>query len=298
MTRKKRMTTITTPSSYFDFRNVLTKKKITGIWRMMTDYRLIYLAANLSLAISAVSKTLTYILLRNFADTMTGARTPFTGSLSTTLIVIALGFVGLAIIEGSFAFITGRLAAFSAEGITRRLRNFLYDHIQRLSFAYHSKTPTGDLIERVTSDVDSVRSFFNEQAIGIGRILLLFVINFIAIWELYWKLALASIAAIPVILAVSVWFFGRITKAYEKYQEQEAKLSTTLQENLTGVRVVKALPGRTMKRINSKRTIGKNSCAARNYSRCIRFSGLFQTLFAACRCWLVSSMLPSWSSMA
>ncbi len=234
------MASITSTSTYFDFRKALTKKKLVGLWRMMEDYRLAYGAANLSLGISAMSKTASYLLLRNFADTILGTNMPFAGTLNRTLILMALGFVILAIIEGSFAFLSGRLAAFSAEGITRRMRNFLFDHIQRLSFAYHSKTSTGDLIERVTSDMDSVRSFFSEQAIGVGRIVVLFVINFLAILDLSWKLALASIAVVPVILIVSLWFFKRITKAYESYQEQEAILSTTLQENLTGVRVVKA----------------------------------------------------------
>jgi len=229
-----------TPSTYFDFRKALTKKKLVGMLRMMTGYRLAYVAANLTLAVSALAKTATYLLLRNFADTILGNTAPFANTLEWTLILIALGFIGLAVVEGGFSFLSGRLAAFSAEGITRRLRNFLFDHIQRLSFAYHSKTPTGDLIERVTSDVDSVRSFFNEQAIGVGRIVLLFIINFVAIWQLNWKMALVSIIVIPFILAVSVWFFKKVTKAYEKYQEQEAALSTTLQENLTGVRVVKA----------------------------------------------------------
>ena len=82
--------------------------------------------------------------------------------------------------------------------------------------------------------------FFSEQAIGVGRIILLFVINFLAILDLNWKLALVSIVVIPIILVVSLWFFKKVTKAYEDYQEQEAILSTTLQENLTGVRVVKA----------------------------------------------------------
>jgi len=234
------MSSIAPTSTYFDFRQALTAKKMTGLWRMMSDYRLAYAAANLSLAVSALAKMFTYLLLRNFADTILGDAVPFAGTLERTLIIIALGFVGLAIVEGGFTYFSGRLAAYSAEGITRRLRNFLFDHIQRLSFAYHSKTPTGDLIERVTSDVDSVRSFFNEQAIGIGRIVFLFVINFAAIWQLNWKLALASIVVIPIILIVSLWFFKKVTKAYEKYQEQEAILSTTLQENLTGVRVVKA----------------------------------------------------------
>jgi ATP-binding cassette subfamily B protein len=234
------MTNITPNSTYFDFRKVNGKKKLAGIWQMMTSYRLAYSAANISLGISALAKTATYLLLRNFADTILGTIKPFAGTLPRTLILIALGFVMLAIVEGSFSFFSGRLAAYSAEGITRRLRNFLFDHIQRLSFAYHSKTPTGDLIERVTSDMDSVRNFFNEQAIGVGRIVFLFVINFTAIWILSYKLALASILIIPLVLFVSIWFFTRISKKYESYQEQEAALSTTLQENLTGVRVVKA----------------------------------------------------------
>jgi ATP-binding cassette subfamily B protein len=234
------MTVISTPSAYFDFRKAMSKKKLLGMLKMMAGYRSAYFTANLALAISALAKTTTYLLLRNFADTILGNTTPFAGTLENTLILISLGFIGLACVEGGFSYLSGRLAAYSAEGITRRLRNFLFDHIQRLSFTYHSKTPTGDLIERVTSDVDSVRNFFNEQAIGVGRIVLLFAINFIAIFQLHWKLALASILIIPFILLVSVWFFHKVTKAYEKYQEQEAALSTTLQENLTGVRVVKA----------------------------------------------------------
>jgi len=234
------MSSIAPTSTYFDFRHALTTKKLAGLWQMMSDYRLAYAAANLSLAVSATAKMFTYLLLRNFADTILGDALPFAGTLERTLIFIALGFVGLALVEGGFSYFSGRLAAYSAEGITRRLRNFLFDHIQRLSLAYHSKTPTGDLIERVTSDVDAVRSFFNEQAIGIGRIFFLFIINFLAIGQLSWKLALASIVVIPIILVVSLWFFKKVTKAYEKYQEQEALLSTTLQENLTGVRVVKA----------------------------------------------------------
>jgi len=88
--------------------------------------------------------------------------------------------------------------------------------------------------------VDALRRFYSEQAIGVGRIILLFLINFMAIMRLNSTLAWASVVVIPFILVVSLWFFKKVTAAYEKYQEQEATLSTTLQENLTGVRVVKA----------------------------------------------------------
>jgi ATP-binding cassette subfamily B protein len=237
------MATLTQPSTYYDFRKAQDKNRLRGLWQMMTDYRLPYLAAVATLAVSAVAKTLTFLLLRFFVDDIM-TETITTGSISSalnrTLIYVALGFVGLALVEGGFAYFSGRLAAYTAEGITRRLRNFLFDHIQRLSVSYHSTTSTGDLIERCTSDVDALRRFFSEQAIGVGRIILLFIVNFIALLNLNAKLAWISIIAIPPVLVISVWFFKQVTKRYEEYQEQEAILSTTLQENLTGVRVVKA----------------------------------------------------------
>jgi ATP-binding cassette subfamily B protein len=237
------MSVIAPNTTYFDFRSTQDKNRLVGIWRMMTGFRLHYLGATASLAVSATAKTVTFLLLRYFVDNVMSEAIQ-TGSLSTeltrTLLLIALGFIGLAVFEGSFAYLSGRLAAFTAESITRRLRNFLFDHIQRLSFSYHATTPTGDLIERCTSDVDALRRFFSEQAIGVGRIILLFVINFVALLQLYPPLGWLSIIVIPPILLISLWFFKKVTLAYEKYQEQEAVLSTTLQENLTGVRVVKA----------------------------------------------------------
>jgi ATP-binding cassette subfamily B protein len=233
------MTTLE-PTITFDFRNAVDKNHLKGIWKMMVDYRLPYLGATASLAFSALAKTFTYLLLRYFVDDVLTQGKYIGNSLTRTFVWIAVGFVALAIFEGGFSFLSGRLAAYTAEGITRRLRDFLFDHIQRLSFSYHSTTPTGDLIERVTSDVDALRRFFSEQGIGIGRIIMLFVVNFIAILNLNVRLGLLSVIVIPFMLLVSLWFFKRLTKAFENYQSQEAVLSTTLQENLTGVRVVKA----------------------------------------------------------
>ncbi|PWB69645.1 MAG: ABC transporter ATP-binding protein [Anaerolineales bacterium] len=228
------------PAITFDFRKALDQNRLKGLWKMMVDYRLPYIGATAALAVSALAKTFTYLLLRYFADDVLTQGRYIGNSLTQTFIWIGAGFVGLALVEGGFSFLSGRLAAYTAEGITRRLRDFLFDHIQRLSFSYHATTPTGDLIERVTSDVDALRRFFSEQGIGMGRIVLLFVINFIAILNLNVKLGLVSVVVIPFMLLVSLWFFKKVTKRYEEYQAQEAILSTTLQENLTGVRVVKA----------------------------------------------------------
>ncbi|HPO59408.1 MAG TPA: ABC transporter ATP-binding protein, partial [Anaerolineaceae bacterium] len=219
----------------YDLKNINTPSRLKSLWRLLTGFRLSYLGATLSIGLAATAKTGTYLLLRYFIDNFFVE----TGQ-SINLVQIALAFVGLALTEGTFTFLSGRLAARTAEGITRRLRNYLFDHIQHLTFAYHSKTQTGELIQRVTSDVDAIRRFFSDQAIGVGRIILLFVINFIAIFNLHPLLAFLSIIVIPLVLVVSMQFFKRITKAYEDYQNQDGVLTTILQENLSGVRVVKA----------------------------------------------------------
>jgi ATP-binding cassette subfamily B protein len=232
--------TVDHKSTYFDFRTTLTQSRLRGLWRMMSGYHRHYVGATLALALSALGKTATFLLLGYYVDSVMTQSGISTTTLIRQLTLIAAGFILLAAIEGTFAYLSGRWASYTAEGVARRLRNFLFDHIQRLTFTYHSHTPTGDLIERCTSDVDAVRRFFSEQAIGVGRITALFVVNFAALLYLNPTLAGLSIIVLPLILAVSLWFFRRVTKAYEKYQEQEAVLSTTLQENLTGVRVVKA----------------------------------------------------------
>lgn len=219
----------------YDLKNVLTRHKIQGLWRLMSGFHWKYAGAVTSLGISATAKTSSYMLLKYFIDNFFGPEPrPY------PLAVIAAGFVLLAMIEGSFSFMSGKLAAQTAEGTTRRLRNYLFDQIQNLTFSYHDKTQTGELIQRATSDVDAMRRFFADQAIGIGRIILLFMINFFMIMSIYPTLAWISIVVIPLVILTSFLFFRQVSKKYKAYQEQDAVVSTNLQENLSGVRVVKA----------------------------------------------------------
>jgi ATP-binding cassette subfamily B protein len=215
------------------------RSRLYSLWQLMRGFRLTYLGAIGSLALGATARTLTYLLLAYLIDTVLGpGQDP--ALVVSALVTVALIYIGLALIDGGFTFLSGRLAARTSEGIAQRLRNYLFDHIQRLSFSYHDKAQTGELIQRSTSDVDAIRRFFSDQAINAGRIVLLFVINFIAILRINAPLAAVSVVVIPIVLVISTWFFKRISAAYEAHQEQEAALSTVLQENLTGVRVVKA----------------------------------------------------------
>ncbi len=218
-----------------DLKTTLSKRRIVGLWRMITGYRAIYVGAFVCIALAAVCQTLFYFLLRYFTDEVLGIE-----AMRGQLLWVAAGFIGLALVQGVFTFMGGRWAAMTSESVIRRLRDYLYDHIQRLTFAYHDKTPTGDLIQRSTSDVDTLRRFLGEESVGLGRILSLFLVNFVGLLTLNVRLALISVIVVPLIVIVSVYFFRLIGQRYEIFQEEEAKLSTTLQENLSGVRVVRA----------------------------------------------------------
>ncbi len=219
----------------FNLKNAISANRLVGLWKLMQGFHLDYAFATTMQGLAAFAKTATYLLLSYFVDSYILEQT---GKYPVYL--VAGVFVVVAALQGFFTFISGKSASKAAEGTTERLRNYLYDHIQHLPFAYHAETDTGELIQRCTSDVDALRRFYNDHAIGIGRIALLFIVNFIALLQLNLKLGLYSIIAVPLILITSIYFFGKVSKAYEAYQEQDAVLSTTLQENLSGVRVVKA----------------------------------------------------------
>ncbi|HSM72456.1 MAG TPA: hypothetical protein VK851_13015, partial [Anaerolineales bacterium] len=112
------------PAITYDFRTSVEENRLKGIWKMMVDYRLPYIGATAALAVSALAKTFTYLLLRYFADDVLTQGNYIGDNLTRTFVWIGLGFLGLAILEGGFSFLSGRLAAYTAEGITRRLRDF------------------------------------------------------------------------------------------------------------------------------------------------------------------------------
>jgi ATP-binding cassette subfamily B protein len=218
----------------------------------MGGFRLLYLGAILCLGLATAARTSTYLLLGYFVDTLLPQEQP-----AVPFYLIALGFIGLAVLQGGFTFLSGKLAARSTEGIILRLRNYLFDHIQRLPFTYHDHTKTGELVQRCTSDVDAVRRFFADQAIELGRVIMLFSINFAALLAINSRLAWLSIISFPLAFIFSSLVARRIHTAYESHQEQEGILSATLQENLTGIRVVKAFARQQFEKDKFERANGE-----------------------------------------
>ncbi len=221
---------------YTSLRTQIASNRARGLWTLMVGYRRAYVGALLFLSLGAMAKTASFLLLAYFVDTILIEQARVVEAIG----LIAVGFIGLALIEGGFTFLSGRFAAQTAEGITRRLRNFMFDHLQRLNFTFHDRSQTGDLIQRVTSDISAIQRFYSEQVIELGRVLLLFAVNFTPLVIIHAPLALISVVVVPVIAVISVYFFGRVSKAYDAFQAADARLSTVLQENLSGVRVVKA----------------------------------------------------------
>ena len=141
---------------------------------------------------------------------------------------------------GAFSFLRGKWSAEASEGVAERMRNTLYEHLQSMSFDYHVKAETGDLIQRCTLDVETIRRFLANQLIEIFRAVVMVVLALILMSRIHVRLTLISLVLIPPLFLLALWFFKWVQKLFTASDEAEGKLSAMLQESLTGVRVVRA----------------------------------------------------------
>jgi len=157
-----------------------------------------------------------------------------------TLVIAALAIVGAAAARGVFAYGQTYLAEWISQRVAYDLRNAIYDHLQRLSYAYHDRAQTGQIMSRATQDVEGVRMYIS---MGVLRLLYI-VILLAAVLGLMlfanWRLALVSWVFLPPIAWRSVVMTTRLRPIWLRVQDGLARLGTVMQENLTGVRVVKA----------------------------------------------------------
>jgi len=154
--------------------------------------------------------------------------------------ISALVVLFLAVITCICDYIGRITIAKGSEGIIKKIRNSLYEHIQKLPYSYHVKNQTGDLIQRSTSDVEVVRNFIATQLAEMFRTIMLIIISLILMFSMNFKLSLIVLMFVPIIIIYSSIFYGILSRKFLVADEAEGELFSAAQENLTGVRVVRA----------------------------------------------------------
>ena len=166
----------------------------------------------------------------------------FTGKdpLNSTLLWLAVGLLAASLCRGFFDFARTYTTDSLSQKVSYVLRNQFYDKLQHMSFAYHDKEHTGDLMSKATADVEAIRRYVNMGMVrsieaGLRAVALLAILVFIN-----WELTLISLAFIPFIVTRSVLVMGRLRAMWTQVQKTQGETVTVLQENLVGMHVVKA----------------------------------------------------------
>lgn len=160
--------------------------------------------------------------------------------LRQNLYIPAIVGVVFSVLSGICNYFYKVYMAKASDGTIKNLRDKLYNHISRLPFSWHMKNPTGDIIQRCTSDMEVVKSFLGIQLLEFIRIIFLITISLTLMFSMNVKLSLIAVAFILIVIAYSVIFYSLIQKKFKVADEAEGELSTLVQENFTGVRVVRA----------------------------------------------------------
>lgn len=170
--------------------------------------------------------------------------------LRNNLLPCALLALALSVLSGLFTYYYRVCIAKASEGTIRKLRNYLFSHIQKLPYSWHIKNQTGDIIQRCTSDVEVVRNFLLLQFIEMVRTIFLIAFALILMFTMNFELSMIALVFIPLIIVYSAIFYKKIADKFKFADEAEGALSAMVQENFTGVRVVRAF-GRQAHEIES-----------------------------------------------
>ena len=165
-------------------------------------------------------------------------RTGFCTEASLIFMALAVVAVSLLKVAAIYGFRVSN--ARGGETLVKNMRDTLYRHIERLPFQWHMQNHTGDIIQRCTSDIDTTRNFISEQLTPLIRILFMVVLSIVFMLGMNVPLTFIAMAPLPVIVWYSLFFHRKFRKGFQECDENEGKLSAMVQENLTGVRVVRA----------------------------------------------------------
>lgn len=160
--------------------------------------------------------------------------------LKGNLLLVAALVMLVALIGAICRYLFSLMNSTGAETLVMTMRNRLFEHIEHLPFAWYVKNPTGDLIQRCTNDVEMVKNFLSEQLTGMFRIIVMLVIGLTFMSSISVKLMLVALVFLPIIVLYSLFFHNKLAATFAVADEEEGNLSSIAQENLTGVRVVRA----------------------------------------------------------
>ena len=153
---------------------------------------------------------------------------------------MGLVIIALYLLNGVFQYLRARWTATASESIAKNMRDRLYAHLQTLPYDYHVKAKTGDLIQRCTSDVETIRRFLQTQIVEVFRAVLMLAVALVLMLGMNVKMTLVSMVLVPPLFVFAMLFFKWVRRSFTLADEAEGKMSAILQENLTGVRVVRA----------------------------------------------------------
>lgn len=196
-----------------------------------------FIAVSASLA-TTILNALTPQIFRFTIDTVLGGQQ--SSWLSEHLWVMAAAVIGVAVLSGAALFISRTYTAKAGENFAKNMRDTLFTHVQRLPVKWHDRHQTGDIIQRCTSDVEVIRNFVVTQLLEVFRTVFLVAVSFSMMVSMNGKLSLVVLAFVPVVVAYSGIFYRLIARRFTDADEAEGALSTVVQENATGVRVVRA----------------------------------------------------------
>jgi ATP-binding cassette subfamily B protein len=161
-----------------------------------------------------------------------------TRRLDVVLIAVG-GLVAAAVLRGLFQFLQGYLAERASQGVAYDLRNDLFAKIERLGFSYYDRVETGQLVTRLTSDVEQIRTFAGSGIVQLAAAAIMLVGTTILLISLNWRLALVALAIVPVIFVLLLRFVRRIGPLFRGVQQTLGRLNSVLQEDLSGIRTIR-----------------------------------------------------------
>lgn len=192
--------------------------------------------------------------------------------LSEHLWILALLLIGVTALSGTAQYICRANTAMAGENFAKNIRDALFMHVQRLPMYWHDQNQTGDIIQRCTSDVEVIRNFVVTQLLEVFRTVFLVGTSLFMMLSMNVKLSIAVLSFVPVVVVYSAVFYRLIAKRFIDADEAEGELSTVVQENATGVRVVRAF-GR--EKFEMDRFREKNEAFAKLWIRLGTLSGLY-----------------------